>query len=58
MKFKYEKHRPKKYIKRFPYAICVYCGLVYLKNPLTQFCIKFGCRHEDHPKFKSVRGKS
>ena len=35
--------------KRGGKAICQRCGLVALKNPLTQWSIEKGCYFEDHP---------
>lgn len=33
---------------------CKYCGLVALRNPLTQWCIDKGCNHEDHPQYEKM----
>lgn len=33
---------------------CVKCGLMALRNPLSQFCIKQGCDHEEHPRYKRM----
>lgn len=35
-----------------PREICVKCGLVYLKNALTQWCIEQGCNHMDHTNYQ------
>lgn len=32
---------------------CSRCGLVRLRNPLTDWCIAKGCYHEDHPQYKA-----
>ena len=32
---------------------CIYCGLLALNNPLTDWCIQKGCNYEDHPQYKS-----
>jgi len=32
---------------------CYSCGLVRLRNPLTDWCVDKGCYHEDHPQYKS-----
>jgi hypothetical protein len=32
--------------------ICQRCGLMRLRNPITQWCVKHGCYHEDHPLYK------
>jgi hypothetical protein len=28
---------------------CIYCGLVSLNNPFTDWCIRKGCEHEANP---------
>ena len=53
MSYVYEKHFPVK-VKFMPWLMCKYCGLVFLKNNLTKWCIKMGCAHEDHPAFKKM----
>lgn len=35
-------------VKGFPWPVCKKCGLVYLKNQFTAWCIKMGCNNEDH----------
>ena len=43
--------------KKFPYAFCSHCGLINLRNELSQWCVKMGCNASDHPQFASkVRG--
>lgn len=32
-----------KTMKRFPWPVCQYCGLVYLKNEATKKAIRAGC---------------
>jgi len=50
--YKFENHKPQT-IKRIPWPVCQYCGLVYLKNKVTKWCIQKGCLHELHKDFKS-----
>ncbi len=53
MKFKYVPHHPYK-LKNTSYIVCWGCGLLYLKNDITKFCIKNGCEHEKHPMYKKI----
>ena len=40
-------HNPRKY-KQIPWAVCRYCGIVYLRNDVTRKAIKRGCwKYED-----------
>ena len=50
---KYEPHRPVKY-KCLPWLVCASCGLIYLHNDLTKYCIKSGCNYSDLPNFKDI----
>ncbi len=34
---------------------CVKCGLLALKNKFSQFCVKMGCDHTEHPQYKYER---
>lgn len=36
------------------WSTCSRCGLVRLKNPLTEWCVKKGCYYDEHPSFKTV----
>lgn len=36
---------------------CVYCGLIALKNDLSDWASDKGCLNELHPSFKSVKHK-
>lgn len=53
IKYSYEPHSPKM-IKGIPWPCCKYCGLVYLKNSISRWCIKMGCNSDYHPKFKHM----
>ena len=50
--YKFEAHKPRQLTKRITVPVCQYCGLVYLKNKFTQWCIRMGCRHELHRDYK------
>ena len=50
--YKFEGHSPRKLTKRIPMVSCQYCGLVYLKNKFTKWCIRMGCMHELHNQYK------
>jgi hypothetical protein len=52
MEFKIDPHsffNPK---NRFYKPVCVKCGLMRLNNPITDWCVKQGCDHEEHPDYK------
>ena len=49
--YKFEAHNPVRK-KGIQHLVCCRCGLVYLKNPLTKWCIKTGCNNEYHPQYK------
>lgn len=46
-------HKTKK-LKNLPWAWCPGCGLVYLRNALTQWCVQNGCDYEEHPGYKAA----
>jgi hypothetical protein len=50
--FKYQPHHPGRY-QFITRSVCLGCGLIYLQNPLTTWCIQRGCNYEDDPKYKS-----
>jgi hypothetical protein len=54
--YSYEKHSPKQ-LKGTPWLYCRYCGLVYLKNKVTRWCIKMGCNHEYHKDYNHILGR-
>jgi hypothetical protein len=49
-----EHHAPVK-LRSIPWLVCRKCGLVYLKNPFTAWCVKHGCNSEDHPSYARQR---
>jgi hypothetical protein len=51
--FKVEPHSFRQ-VKRLQWPICANCGLVKLKNDFSDFCVKYGCNHSDHPGYKSA----
>jgi len=48
-----EGHAPVK-VRWFAWPICRKCALVYLKNPLTAWCVKHGCNYADHPNYRAA----
>ena len=55
--YKYEAHSPKKR-KNTAYPVCEKCGLIYLKNPFTEWGIRMGCNNNDHPDYEKQRQKT
>lgn len=49
-KYTYEPHSFNRKIKHWNY--CGHCGLVALKNSLTEWCIAKGCNFSYHPSYK------
>lgn len=45
--YSYQSHSPQP-MKGLPWPVCARCGLVFLRNKLTAWCIKLGCNHELH----------
>lgn len=39
--------------KKIPWMICKGCGLLNLRNDLTEWCVKVGCNASDHPEWSS-----
>ena len=56
--YKFESHSPEKISKRIPWLMCKYCGLIYLNNKFTKWCIKTGCMHELHNGYKLQRKRT
>ena len=54
MDWKVEPHRWVKF-KGIGRNRCVKCGLVALHNKFTEFCIKMGCDHIEHPRYQYER---
>lgn len=44
-------------LRGIPWRICWKCGLVWLRNPFTQWAVKHGCNNEDHPSHDKMRTK-
>ena len=38
------------------YQYCSKCGLISFKNELSQWAIRMGCNHKEHPSYKSKLG--
>lgn len=46
-------HRWHKY-KCIAHLVCLGCGLVRLRNPLTDWCVRHGCDYDDHPNYMRI----
>lgn len=53
IKYSYERHNPV-VLKGTPWLYCRYCGLLYLNNPITKWCIKMGCNSSYHLQYKMM----
>lgn len=51
--YSYEKHSPI-LLKGTPWLYCRYCGLLFLNNGITRWCIRMGCNSSYHPQFKKM----
>ena len=49
--YKFESHHWV-YFKGLAREICQNCGLVKLRNDLTEWCVRMGCNNKDHPQYK------
>lgn len=52
--FVLDPHSPRK-IKGLPWVVCRYCGLVYLHNDFTRWCVRMGCDNQNHPDYQRWR---
>ena len=52
IKYSYESHSTQK-IKGMPWLYCKHCGLVFLRNKLTNWCAKMGCNYSYHKNYES-----
>lgn len=53
MATKKHNHHPGR-LKGVPWLVCRHCGLVYLRNALTQWCIDRGCDYSDDPGYRTA----
>jgi hypothetical protein len=56
LKYSYEPHVFKKLYKSIPYEVCIYCGLVALRNINTKWAMKIGCSWRLHSDASKYRG--
>jgi hypothetical protein len=49
---KFEPHKFENPKNRFYKPVCFRCGLMKLNNKLTDWCVKQGCNHDEHPEYK------
>ncbi len=40
-------------VKKLAYLRCKHCGLITLRNALTEWCTRMGCNASDHPEYAS-----
>lgn len=52
--YTYEAHVPIK-SRAYPWLRCRYCGLLYLKNEVTQLAIRLGCNHALSNEWKNLK---
>ena len=38
--------------------VCRKCGLIRSRNDFTDWCVKHGCNHEEHPGYQAQRNKA
>lgn len=38
---------------RIPNQYCINCGLIYLKNELTEWAVRQGCNYKEHVSYKN-----
>lgn len=55
--YSFESHSPQP-LKGTHWLYCKYCGLVYLNNFITRWCIKMGCNANYHPSFQRMLDRS
>ena len=41
-------------LKAIPWPICRRCGLVWLRNPISDWAVRHGCGHADRPDYRAV----
>lgn len=51
--YKMEPHNFTMGVGRTPYRACWNCGLVAMKNELSQWAIRMGCNHKDHSSYQA-----
>ena len=55
--YSFEGHSPQQ-LKGTPWLYCRYCGLVYLNNFISRWCVKMGCNSRIHPQFERMLKRS
>lgn len=50
-----EEHNFQKRFRSIPWLVCTKCGLVRLRNPFTDWCVRQGCNAEDHPQYEQIK---
>jgi len=52
-----EPHNFVKLYRSIPWLVCSKCGLVRLRNPFTDWCVRNGCDADERPDYKKMRDK-
>jgi len=53
IKYSYERHESVQ-LKGTPWLYCKFCGLLYLNNAITKWCIRMGCSNSYHRDYKKM----
>jgi hypothetical protein len=53
--YSYEPHSFKKIYKSVSWEVCIYCGLVALRNDFTRWAMKTGCMNRYHKDYEKAR---
>ena len=57
MAFTPEPHSFTRKLKCIPWMVCSHCGMIRLRNPMSDWCAKNGCNHTEHPSYEAERMK-
>jgi hypothetical protein len=50
-KYNKEDHRWTRHKRGIAHEVCGDCGLVRLRNPISELCAKLGCNYDLHPRY-------
>jgi len=48
---KFEAHKFQNHKNMYYKPVCARCGLMRLSNRITDWCVKKGCNHDEHPDY-------
>ncbi len=54
--YKVEHHQFRTGVKVGHLQYCLSCGLICMKNEFTEWALKQGCNHREHPSYKNKLG--